>query len=251
MLGNVTIDQLDGATVYGLDEKKIGKISNVYLNDDTGEPEFVTVTTGMFGGKEAFVPIGTATASGEKILVPYEKDVITGAPHYDADAHLDEAQEQELHDYYGMAPHSGSYETTAVAASSAAPVDGEDAMTLSEEHLRVGTETVETGKVRLRKYIVTEMVTQTVPVSHEEVRLEREPITDANRDQAMTGQPITEADYEVTLHEQRPIVTTETVPVERVRLATETVSGEEEVSGQVRKEQIDLDDSAVREDTHR
>jgi uncharacterized protein (TIGR02271 family) len=123
-------------------------------------------------------------------------------------------------------------------------------MTLSEERLRVGTETVETGRVRLRKYVVTEMVTQTVPVSHEEVRLEREPITDANRDQAMTGEPIGEAEQEITLHEQRPVVATETVPVERVRLATDTVQGEEDVSGQVRKERIDLDDSAVRDDTH-
>jgi uncharacterized protein (TIGR02271 family) len=249
MLGNVTVHQLDGATVYDSSDKKIGKISNVYLADDTGEPEFVTVATGMFGSKETFVPIGNATASGDKILVPYDKDTINAAPHFDADQHLDADQEEDLHTYYGMAPHRAGYATTA-APTGAAPVDGDDAMTLSEERLRVGTETVETGRVRLRKYVVTEMVTQTVPVSHEEVRLEREPITDANRDQAMTGEPIGEAEQEITLHEQRPVVATETVPVERVRLATDTVQGEEDVSGQVRKERIDLDDSAVRDDTH-
>ncbi|MGI8416193.1 MAG: YsnF/AvaK domain-containing protein, partial [Nakamurella sp.] len=87
--------------------------------------------------------------------------------------------------------------------------------------------------------VVTENVTQTVPVSHEEVRLEREPITEANRDQAMAGGDITEEEHEVTLHAEQPVVTKETVPVERVRLATEQVAGEQEVTEEVRKEQID------------
>jgi uncharacterized protein (TIGR02271 family) len=79
-------------------------------------------------------------------------------------------------------------------------------MTRWEERLRVGTEQAEAGRVRLRKYVVTENVTQTVPVSHEEVRLEREPITDASRGQAMTGADITEEEHEVTLHAERPVV---------------------------------------------
>jgi uncharacterized protein (TIGR02271 family) len=87
--------------------------------------------------------------------------------------------------------------------------------------------------------VVTENVATTVPVSHEEVRLEREPITDANRDAAQSGPDITEAEHEVRLHAERPVVTKETVPVERVRLATESVTGEEQVSEEVRKEQID------------
>jgi uncharacterized protein (TIGR02271 family) len=115
-------------------------------------------------------------------------------------------------------------------------------MTRSEEQLHVGTEKVETGKVRLRKYVVTENVTQTVPVSREEVRLEREPITDANRGAAMSGGDITEEEHEVSLHAERPVVSKETVPVERVRLGTETVSGEQEVSETLRKERIDEPD---------
>ena len=79
-------------------------------------------------------------------------------------------------------------------------------MTRSEERLHVGTEQVETGRARLRKYIVTENVTQTVPVSHEEVRVEREPITDANRGEAMSGGDLTEEEHEVTLHAERPVV---------------------------------------------
>jgi uncharacterized protein (TIGR02271 family) len=117
----------------------------------------------------------------------------------------------------------------------------DNAMTRSEEHLNVGTQRVEAGKARLRKYVVTENVTETVPVSREEVRVEREPITDANMPNAMDGPAISEEEHEVTLHAERPVVSKEATPVERVRLDTETVTGQETVSGDVRKEQIEVD----------
>jgi uncharacterized protein (TIGR02271 family) len=116
------------------------------------------------------------------------------------------------------------------------------AMTRSEERLHVGTENVQTGRARLRKYVVTETVTTAVPVSHEEVRLEREPITEANRDAALSGPAISEEEHEMTLHAERPVVAKEAVPVERVRLGTETVTQEQQVSEQVRKEQINEPD---------
>jgi len=117
----------------------------------------------------------------------------------------------------------------------------DNAMTRSEERLNVGTERQQVGRARLRKYVVTEHVQQTVPVQREEVRLEREPITDANRDEAYAGPDITEAEHEVTLHAERPVVDTEAVPVERVRLGKETVTDEQTVGGEVRKERIEAD----------
>jgi len=121
------------------------------------------------------------------------------------------------------------------------PTTTDDAMTRSEEQLKVGTESRESGKARLRKYVVTENVTQTVPVSHEEVRVEREPITDENRDQAMAGGDITDEEHEVTLHEERAVVDKEAVPVERVQMDTETVTEDQQVSEDVRKEEIESD----------
>ncbi|MFD4683152.1 YsnF/AvaK domain-containing protein, partial [Streptomyces sp. NPDC058461] len=117
----------------------------------------------------------------------------------------------------------------------------DSAMTRSEEQMHVGVERREAGRARLRKYVVTEEVQRTVPVRHEEVRVEREPITEANRDAALSGPEITEAEHEVTLHEERPVVETETVPVERVRLATEEHVEEETVRGEVRKERIETE----------
>ncbi|MFD6343230.1 DUF2382 domain-containing protein [Streptomyces roseolus] len=157
----------------------------------------------------------------------------------------------------GMTPTGEA--TGAAGMSGTAGMEGDlgtapDAMTRSEEQMHVGTEQVETGRVRLRKYVVTEEVQQTVPVRHEEVRVVREPITEANRDEALSGPEITEAEHEVTLHEERPVVETRAVPVERVRLETDEVSEEQTVTGEVRKERIEIetDDTVVgREDDER
>jgi uncharacterized protein (TIGR02271 family) len=128
---------------------------------------------------------------------------------------------------------------------------GDDAMTRSEERLHVGVERRETGRARLRKYVVTEDVEQTVPLRHEEVRIEREPITEANRGDAVKGPEISEAEYEVTLHAERPVVETEAVPVERVRLTTEEHTEQETVHGRVRKERIEGETERIESDRDR
>ena len=91
-------------------------------------------------------------------------------------------------------------------------------------------------RARLRKYVVTEQQSVQVPVTREEVRLEREPINPDNYDEAVSEADISEEDHVVTLHEERPVVQTEAVPVERVRLSKETVTDQETVPGEVRKE---------------
>jgi len=105
----------------------------------------------------------------------------------------------------------------------------------------VGTETREAGRARLRKHVVTENVTRTVPVQREEVRVVREPITEDNRAAAESGPAISDEEHEVVLHEERPVVEKEAVPVERVRLDTDTVTDDVTVSEEVRKEKVDTD----------
>ena len=235
----ITIDQAQsafGQSVYGTDGDKIGRLGQAYVDDATGDLEWITVETGLFGTKESFVPVAAAELTGDGVVVPFTKDQVKDAPGMSPDdAGLSPADEAELYSHYGL-----SYESydTGSPDNTTERTDVDDAMTRSEEHLNVGTETVEAGRARLRKYVVTEQQTVTVPVTREEVRLEREPITDANLAAAMDGPEITEAEHEVVLHEERAVVTTETVPVERVRLATETVTESEEVTGEVRKEQI-------------
>jgi uncharacterized protein (TIGR02271 family) len=122
-------------------------------------------------------------------------------------------------------------------------------MTRSEERVRTGTQMQEAGRARLRKYVVTDQQQVTVPVTREEVRVEREPITDANRDQALDGPALSEEEHEIVLNEERPVVTTEAVPVERVRLGKDQVQDEQTVNVDVRKEQIEMEgDNAGRLD---
>jgi uncharacterized protein (TIGR02271 family) len=243
-----------GSTAVGPDGK-LGTVSEVYLDDETGRPEWVTVRTGMFGTKETFVPLAQADITGEDLRVPYDKETVKNAPHIDSEGHLSPAEETELYRYYGIgtdasAPVADTTRDTVGHGTGGHDTSGpttDDAMTRSEEHLQVGTQRVERGRARLRKYVVTENVTQTVPVAHEELRLEREPITDANIGDALDGPAISEEEHEVVLHAERPVVAKEAVPVERVRLDTETVTEQQTITEAVRKEQIELDtDDAVR-----
>ena len=239
-----------GGNVVAADGQKIGSIGQVYVDDSTGEPSFVTVKTGLFGTAESFVPLRDATLTGGDIRVAYSKNEVKDAPRVDPDGQITPTEEQRLYAHYGLSSRGG-YTSERAAESDTRDDDTrrydtsgptpDDAMTRSEERLKVGTREEEAGRARLRKYVVTENVTETVPVSREEVRVEREPITDKSVGAARSGPNISEEEHEVVLHQERPVVEKEAVPVERVRLGTETVTDQETVSEEVRKEQIDTD----------
>jgi uncharacterized protein (TIGR02271 family) len=239
-----TVRSWQGRTLVDRDGDRIGDIDAIYVDDQTGEPEWALVTTGFFGTRATFVPLAQATARGDQVQVPYEKQRVKDAPNMDPDSHLSEQEEQELWRHYGLEDGTG-YEAAGTDRDTVGrDVSGpttDDAMTRSEEELRVGTETRERGRARLRKYVVTEQQTVTVPVQREEVRVEREPITDANLDDATSGPDISEEEHEVTLREEEVVVDKRAVPKERVRLDTETVTEERQVSEEVRKEQIEVE----------
>lgn len=138
----------------------------------------------------------------------------------------------------GQAPAAGGMDTSKEATAPAAG-RGEEDMVRSEERLRVGTEEHESGRARLRKIVVTENVTTTVPVTHEEVRVVREPIKPGDR--TIGRAPMGNAETEVILHAEEAVVRKEAVPVERVHLETEKVTEQKEVSADVRKEQVEYD----------
>lgn len=234
-----------GSTAYDSTGGKVGKVGQIFLDDQTGRPEWVTVNTGLFGTGESFVPIADAEFDGERLTVPFDKGLITDAPNVELDAgHLSQAEEVRLYQHYGMEYSEQASDSGLPAGRHAGQTTTDDAMTRSEEQLRVGTEKAEKGRARLRKYIVTEEQQVPVTTTREEVRVEREPITEDNRPAATEGPEISEDEHEVVLHEERPVVQTEAVPVERVRLSKEQVTEQQTVSGEVRKEQIDLDTDA-------
>lgn len=232
--------EVTGRTALDSKGDKIGKIGQIYVDEQTGQPSWVTVSTGLFGTRESFAPLHNARTSGDDVLLGVTKDKVKDAPNIDDDGRLSQDDERALYDYYADYTAPASTETGGPGHDTSGP-NTDDAMTRSEEQVRVGTQNVETGRARLRKYVVTENVQQTVPVSHEEVRVEREPITEENIGAATDGPAISEEEHEVTLHAERPVVQKEAVPVERVRLDTDTVTEHETVNESVRKEQIDTD----------
>ncbi|MCP2358810.1 uncharacterized protein (TIGR02271 family) [Nonomuraea thailandensis] len=279
--------------VVGSDGQSIGKVGQIYLNDHSGEPEWVTVRTGFFGMKQTFVPLANARRSGDEIRVPFDKEMIKGAPNIDVDDRLSLSEEADLYRYYGMQPTDIPRQRTGEArtrgpvtgererngltgtgtgagmagdrtgmAGERAGLTGERAgmagampggvtedrdieMTRSEEQLHIGKESREAGRVRLHKYVETEDVQQTIPLSHEEVVIEREPIREG---QIAGAHEIQAEDREMILHEERAVVGKETKPVERIHVRKQDVQHEETVEGKVRKERVEIDEEGVTRD---
>jgi stress response protein YsnF len=266
--------RLQKAAVVGGDGTKLGTVGAVYYDNNTDRPAWVAVRTGLFGTHVSLVPLAAAELRGEELHVPFDKQRLRTAPHHDPGRELSPQDEIDLFDHYGLPyddptrrPPQGT--TGERAAGGVGRADGservrdtaetvtDDAMTRSEEQLRVRTESQPASRVRLRKHVVTEYQQVTVPVRREEIRLEREPAADpgpavtSGGDPAVeTGPPVgapladrvrSDDEHVVTLYEERPVVATETVPVERVRLGKQAVTEQQTVGGQVRREKVELD----------
>ena len=240
-----------GRDAYDANGDKIGGIDAIYYDEYTDRPEWVAIRTGFFGTKVSFAPIAGSNQHGDDLQLAYDKGTIKDAPNCEADGHLNEEEERRLFEHYrvgwddSMTSGYGEYgradEGFDYSARDRDRAGNDDAMTRSEEELRVSKERTETGRARLRKYVVTDQEQVTVPIEREVVRVEHEPITEANVDKAMDGPDLTENEYEVVTHEERPVVSKETVPKERVRLKTETVTDEKTVTADVRKERIETE----------
>ncbi len=209
MIDSKQLRSIAGKHLVGADGEKIGKIADVYESTDGGGGTFATVTTGLFGGGSSFFPLEAADLRGDEVVVPYTKEFIKDAPRVENDEELTAPEEQRLFQYYessagaaqalsrgtdrrdvdGDGVHDGVQDTAVRRDTSGFTTD--DAMTPSEERLHVGTEKVEPGQARLRRHVVTD--TETVPVTREEVRVEREPIDAPSMPKAMDG-PDTSAD---------------------------------------------------------
>lgn len=257
-----------GRHVVGDDGHKIGTIDELYADDQTGQPDWALVHTGLFGRKSSFLPISQARQVGEDVHVPFDKTLVKDAPGVEPDGHLSAREEADLFRHYGHLDAAAQHhdpvdqdrETAAVrddvaagprgagnAASSspgaaetaggltARARDVDDAMTLSEEQVRVGTRELPATKVRMRKVTITENVQVTVPITREEVRLEEVPIDAPDADDALPP------DGEVTLRQEVPVIEKATVDSERVWLAKDRVTEQVEVTEPVRHEKIDVE----------
>jgi stress response protein YsnF len=286
MLSERELSAAIGSTAYDGSGSKIGTVEHFYVDDRTGAPTWVAVTTGLFGTRQSVAPATDASFADGDLRLPVNADAVKNAPHVAGD-HLDPQEEAELRRHYGLGTGLGTGPGTDPAVDTdlgtgrharpedpglaaaptqkmqavvpPVPATGSDGgmtdggMTRSEEQVRVGLQQVATTRVRLVKYVVTEDVQITVPIRREEIRIEHVPLdaVDDGPGESLTdtegggaGSPVGGLlPDEIVLHTERPVVTVEVVPVERVRLRTEVVEGQETVTEQVQREQIVVDET--------
>jgi uncharacterized protein (TIGR02271 family) len=239
-------EELLGARVTGADGKVVGTVEQVFRDDVDGTPAWARVRAGKTG---RFVPLGNSQVTRDGLSVPFDSQKIMSGPDIDADRHMSAAQAEELSRYYGLTvpAQTGRQDTRQDMQQdmrqqqqpdmSTQPQSGDVWLTRSEEQYDIGTESVETGRVRLHKYVDTEPVEQSVHVYHEEYDVERIPITAEERQRGV----IEEGEMEVILHEERAVLRKEAVPVERVRLVTKRIDEDRVFRDEIRRERIEIE----------
>ncbi|SER59945.1 conserved domain-containing protein [Lentzea xinjiangensis] len=244
------IDQTQVEALYDCDVidnkgEKIGSVKQVWLEDGTGAPVWAEVNSGLLGMRQSFVPIQQAKMADGTITVPIAKEQVDEAPSvHTFDDHISDEEQEALYRHYGMIPQAKTGEHDRLDGGQAtgrhgARVEPDAAeVVLSEEKLDVGTRNVEAGRVRLVKRTVTEQRNVTVPVTHEEVRIVREPV-EGGTDR--TGRAFADEQAEVTLHREEPVVQKRAEAVERVRLEKDVVTEQQGVSDEIRKERVEVE----------
>lgn len=306
MTGELVPENLVGHRVLDTEGHNVGKIKQVFLDDQTGKPSWVSVHTGLFGMRETLVPLQGAQPMEEDIQIPYDKATVKDAPQVDADRHVSPEDEELVRDYFARqggfpqqaqgepdmtggsagteagtatpmpagpgghgnfadqragrgdepeAPRGDDMPGTAAAGTTdnwaeqrsderlggPGETDMEDRSVIRhEEQVDIGVERREGGQARMRKHVDTERFDETVPLHHEELEVERKPITDPS--QVMESGHMEEGEETFTLYEERAVVSKEEVPVEEIRVRKRDVTREEHVEGEVRKERIEFED---------
>ncbi len=245
----LTIDRLSqaqGETVYSSDGEKIGKVEEVFYDEETRQPEWVAVGTGVLGTKTALVPVQGADLRSDGLYVRYSKDDVKGAPDVDIGGEeISQESEQALYSHYGVGYSErrsdtglpeGAPETATEGAAETATREREGAVTRHEEELRVGKRPVEAGRARLRKWVETEPVTEDVELERERARVTREPV-----EQPVSGAEVREEEIEVPLRGEEPVVQKETLARERVGLEKDVEAERETVDEELRRERVDVE----------
>jgi stress response protein YsnF len=274
MLTDRELSDAVGTTAYAAGGEPLGAVGHFLADDRTGRPTWVAVRPDPSGPRVVVLPVADARFADGGLRVPVRHELVDGAPLIKTADHLDPEEERLLRRYYGMEGNrvadlaertdAGQVRDAGVAREvdgpaaepptipdvPVTPADG--AMTRGEEQLRVRTEQVAATRVRLVKYVVTEEVQVTVPLRREEVRLEEVPLdapdpgpgeslaVDGGHAAAAQGGALPD---EIVLHREEPVIGVRVVPAERVRLRTDVVAGQEQVSGRVQREQIVVDES--------
>ena len=225
-----------GRAVVDHHGEPVGTVADVYLDRQSGEPQWALVDPGEEGSQPTFVPLAGASHAGEDVSVPFARAEIESAPAMKTGDELSTEDERRLLEHYGtrIGADAGTRPGTK-------DVTAGEAMVRSEEELHVTTERRAVERVRLRKHVVTEYVEQTVPVRREELRLEREAITGQNAEGTGEDPELADEAHEIILYAEEVVIEKRVVPRERVRISKELITEERVVAEELRKERIETD----------
>jgi uncharacterized protein (TIGR02271 family) len=251
MQDSLTMNELEearGLPVYDSAGDKIGKVEDIYYDEQTNQPEWIGIGTGFFGTKRVLVPVQGANLTGDGYTVPYDKDRVKDSPDIDADE-ISQETEADLYSYYGL-EYGESRSDTGLPERTRGKAGydrtaREGTITRSEEELQVGKRDVGAGRARLRKWVETEPVDVDVELQKETARVVREPVNET------TDAEIGEDQLEVGLRSEEAVVGKQTVAKERIGLEKDVQTERQTVSDEVRKERVELEGDAVDEGRRR
>jgi uncharacterized protein (TIGR02271 family) len=240
----VRLDEMRGAPVYDNDGDKIGKVEEIYYDQQTRVPEWIGIGTGFFGTKRVLVPVKGAAPHDDGLMVAYSKEQVKDSPDIDEDE-ISQQCESDLATHYGLGYSEQRSETglTEGGPSGRGTARDEDqAVTRSEEEIEVGKRPVEAGTARLRKWIETEPVALDVQLNREVARVTRERI-----DQPVGEHDFEEEEVEVPLHAEKPVVQKQAVAKERVGLEKDVQTEKQTVEDEVKKERVEVEGDVKKE----
>lgn len=258
---DLNLERVAGFDVYDRNDEHIGSVSAIWT-DRSGQPAYLGVKTLWLIGRTHVVPAHHAQVNGheERIRIPYLKEEVKDAPSFDPDSELDFTKEQEVTSYYSsrgpQLPGLQAEQPVTAATGTPPPIapsaerdkpglarteTGETtAIPLHEEHISVGKRQVETAGVRLRKVVRTEVVSQPVELRHEDVVIERVPASEASRE-VQGGRQFEGESIYIPLRREEAVVNKETVVREEVRARRTQGTERQNITGQVRKEDIEVE----------
>ena len=262
-----------GRPVVGEGGERLGTLSEVYLDEATGRPRWGLLDSD--GVDAPFVPVQGLTDDGDELRLAVGHDRVASAPRVHAHSgRLEPEQEEELSRHYW----GGHEEVTQVHAVveperepalepldvtrehvAPVPAGGEPEFVRSEEELVISKTAAPVERVRLIKRVVTETVTKTFEVRREELHIEREPVERtadgvvadrAGLEVESRGDHFHENEEVIVLMEEEVVVTKRVVPRERVRLVTQTVVEDRQITDDLRREEVELERADLRSREH-
>jgi uncharacterized protein (TIGR02271 family) len=236
------VQQMQGRPVYAQEGETIGRLEEIYYDYETNQPEWIGIGTGLFGTKRVLVPMAGVSLERDGLRVPHSKDTVKASPDVDSDE-ISQELEYKLASHYGVGYSEQRSDTGLPEGAPDSPGDttqGRASVTRSEEELHVGTEQVQAGQARLRKWVETEPVSMDVQLQQETARVTREPV-----EQPVSGAEIGDEEVEVELRGERPVVEKRAVAKERIALEKDVETETATVADELRKERVDVEGDAA------